>query len=102
MRKGVTSLIICKVIGKAISTIKDKRLSGHTMLIVGRVEADPEVVSDTFVALDTVGAGEGEMVGVVQGSPAQKAFDKEGMPVDAVVVAIFDTLVVEGKEIYKK
>jgi microcompartment protein CcmK/EutM len=42
------------------------------------------------------------MVGVVQGSSAQKAFDKEGMPVDAAAVAIFDSVVVKGKEIYKK
>jgi carbon dioxide concentrating mechanism protein CcmL len=88
--------------GQAVSTIKDERLSGHTMLIVGRVGDDPNVVLDRFVALDGVGAGVGEIVGVIQGTPAQKAFDGEGLPIDAVIVAIFDSLNIEGKQIYKK
>jgi microcompartment protein CcmK/EutM len=95
-------VIVCKVIGNAVSTIKDKRLTGHTMLVVGRIGVDPGVVLDQFVALDAVGAGEGEIVGVVQGTPAQKAIGREEAPIDAVIVAIFDALMVNGKEIYKK
>lgn len=95
-------MIVCKVLGQAVSTIKDKRLSGHTMLVVGQIGKDPDVVLDQFVALDGVGAGEGEIVGVIQGAPAQRAFNMEGIPVDAVVVAIFDSLNIEGKQTYKK
>jgi ethanolamine utilization protein EutN len=95
-------VILCKVIGQAVSTVKDKRLEGHRMLIVGRIESDPNVVMDQFVALDSVGAGEGEVVGVIQGAPAQKAFQSEGIPIDAAVIAIFDTLRIEGRDIYKK
>ncbi len=88
--------------GQVVSTIKDERLSGHTMLIVGRVGDDPDVVLDRFVALDGVGVGVGEIVGVIQGTPAQKAFNGEELPIDAVIVAIFDSLSIEGKQIYKK
>ena len=95
-------MIVCRVMGQAVSTIKDERLSGHTMLIVGRVDDDPNVVLDRFVALDRVGAGVGEIVGVIQGAPAQKAFNGEEPPIDAVIVAIFDSLSIEGKQIYKK
>ena len=95
-------MIVCKVIGQAVATIKDKRLSGHTMLIVGRVGDDPQVVLDRFVALDGVGAGVGEIVGVIEGAPAQKAFDAEGLPIDAAIVAIFDSLSIEGRDVYKK
>lgn len=95
-------MIICKVIGQAVSTVKDKRLKGYRMLIVGRLESDQKVVTDQFVALDSVGAGEGEVVGIIQGAPAQKTFEQEGIPIDAAVVAIFDSLSIEGKEIYKK
>jgi len=95
-------LIVCKVLGQAVSTIKDKRFSGYTMLIVGQIGKDPDVVLDQFVALDAVGAGEGEIVGVIQGAPAQKAFNIEGIPIDAVVVAIFDSLSIEGEQLYKK
>ena len=95
-------MIVCRVMGQVVSTIKDERLSGHTMLIVGRVGDDPDVVLDRFVALDDVGAGVGEIVGVIQGTPAQKAFNGEELPIDAVIVAIFDSLSIEGKQIYKK
>ena len=95
-------MIVCKVIGNAVSTIKDKRLAGQTMLLVGRLGTDPGVVLDQFVALDAVGAGEGEIVGVIEGTPAQKAVGREDLPIDAVVVAIFDALTIKGKEIYKK
>ncbi len=95
-------MIVCKVIGQAVSTIKDKRLSGHTMLIVGRIDSELERVLDQFVAVDGVGAGVGEIVGVIQGTPAQKALGPEGLPVDALIVAIFDSLSVEGKDLYTK
>jgi microcompartment protein CcmK/EutM len=95
-------VIVCKVIGNAVSTIKDKRLIGQTMLVVGRIGTDPGVVLDQFVALDAVGAGEGEIVGVIEGTPAQRVIGKEEIPIDAVIVAIFDSLMVKGKEIYKK
>lgn len=96
-------MIICKVLGQAVSTVKDSRLKGYSMLIVGQIGRSPdEVVGDRFVALDVVGAGEGEIVGVVQGAPAQKALPIEGVPIDAAIVSIFDSLTLEGKEIHRK
>ena len=95
-------MLVCKVIGKAISTVKDKRLEGYSMLLVGRVDCESGQVLDQFIALDNFGAGEGEVVGVIQGSPAQQVLGVEGAPIDAVVVAIFDSLSVAGKEVYKK
>jgi microcompartment protein CcmK/EutM len=95
-------VIICKVIGQAVSTVKDSRLKGYSLLIVGRMGISPDETLDQFVALDMVGAGEGEIVGVLQGAPAQKSLPVEGVPIDAVVVSIFDSLNVGGKEIHKK
>jgi ethanolamine utilization protein EutN len=95
-------LIVCKVIGKAVSTIKDKRLTGQTMLVVRQIEMGGEAAGPSFVALDVVGAGEGEIVGVVQGSSARAAFGTGAIPVDAAVVVIFDSLTKEGKEVYRK
>jgi microcompartment protein CcmK/EutM len=95
-------LIVCKVIGQAVSTIKDSRLDKHRMLIVGKIGKDPDEILDRFVALDGVGAGDGMLVGVVQGAPAQKALGDTELPVDAVIVAIFDALEMEGKPVYQK
>ena len=95
-------MLVCKVIGQAIATIKDKRLEGCRLLVVGRVKLDSGQLLDEFVAVDHVGAGESEVVGVIQGAPAQSALDAEGIPIDAVIVSIFDSLSIEGKEVYKK
>jgi ethanolamine utilization protein EutN len=93
-------LIVCKVIGQTVSTIKDKRLERHRLLIVGKIGNDPDVIVDRLVALDTVGAGEGMMVGVVQGAPALAALGDPTIPIDAVIVAIFDSLETQDKKTY--
>ena len=83
-------MVVGKVIGQVVSTIKDERLGKHRMLVVGKIGKNPDEILDRFVALDTVGAGEGMLVGVVEGAPAQKALGDDGVPADAVIVAIFD------------
>lgn len=85
-------MVVGKVIGQAVSTIKDERLGKYRMLIVGKIGKDPDEILDRFVALDAVGAGEGMLVAVVQGAPAQKALGGGEVPADAVIVAIFDEL----------
>ncbi len=95
-------MLVCKVIGNATSTVKDSRLEGYPLLVVGRVKLNSGQLLDEFIAVDNVGAGEGEVVGVIQGAPAQSALEVKGVPIDAVVVSIFDSLNVEGKEIYRK
>ncbi len=94
-------MIVCKVIGQVVSTIKDKRLERHRLLIVGKIGNEPDVIVDRLVALDTVGAGEGMMVGVVQGAPAQAALGDTTIPIDAVIVAIFDSLTTQDKKAYE-
>ena len=67
-------------------------------------EADPSGAAQgqPFVALDMVGAGEGEVVLVVDGSWARRAAGDASQPVDAVIVGIFDTLRHDGQLTYKK
>jgi len=56
--------------------------------------------SNTIVAVDSVGAGIGEMVLFTQGSSARLAPNMKDAPVDAVVIGIVDTVDVFGKQIY--
>ena len=56
--------------------------------------------SNTIVAVDTVGAGIGEMVLFCQGSSARLAGGMKDAPVDAVIIGIVDTVDVLGKPIY--
>ncbi|MDB6059677.1 MAG: ethanolamine utilization protein EutN [Verrucomicrobiales bacterium] len=56
--------------------------------------------SNTIIAVDSVGAGIGELVLFCQGSSARLAANLKEAPVDAVVIGIVDVVDVLGKEIY--
>ncbi len=55
---------------------------------------------NTVLAVDSVGAGEGELVIFTQGSSARLAPNMKDAPVDAVIIGIVDTVDVLGKVIY--
>jgi ethanolamine utilization protein EutN len=93
---------IAKVVGVAVATVKDRRLEGGKLLLVAEADAGGAVTGQPFVALDIVGAGEGELVLVVEGSSARTAAVDANRPVDAVIVGILDSLRHDGQMTYKK
>ena len=56
--------------------------------------------ANTIIAVDSVGAGIGEMVMFCQGSSARLAPSLKEAPVDAVIIGIVDSVDVLGKEIF--
>jgi len=93
---------IAKVVGVAVATVKDPRLEGAKLLLVVAADAGGQSAGQPFVAVDRVGAGEGELVLVVEGSSARTAAGDANRPVDAVVVGILDSLRHDGQVTYKK
>ncbi len=94
---------LAKVVGVAVATVKDRRLEGAKLLLVAAADpAGQPQAEGPFVALDKVGAGEGELVLVVEGSSARTAAGDANRPVDAVIVAIVDSLQYNGQASYKK
>jgi len=93
---------IARVVGSAVSTVKPDSLRGRKLLVV--VPADPSdtVVGDPYVAVDAVGAGYGELVLVARGSSARRTQDNEEAPVDAVIMAILDSLEADGTTTFRK
>ena len=97
---------MAEVIGQVVATKKDDSMIGRKLLLVRPKlvdEANPGALRDgvnTIVAVDTVGAGEGELVMFCQGSSARQAGGLKKIPVDAAVVAIVDSVDVLGKKIY--
>ena len=81
-----------KVIGTVVSTIKVPRLTDSKFLIVEKINQDLTAKKQTEVAVDTVGAGDGETVIVVGGSSARMAGGDKTLPVDAAIVGIVDTV----------
>ncbi len=91
-----------KIIGTVVSSHKDPKLSGLKFQLVKFLNLDLSWAGGFVVAVDGVGAGEGEVVLVAAGSSARLTPDTEGKPVDAVIMAIVDVLEIEGRECYVK
>ena len=82
-----------KVIGTVVSTVKAPSLTGSKFLIVEKINQDLTAKKQTEIAVDTVGAGDGETVIVVGGSSARMSDGKKtDLPVDAAIVGIVDTV----------
>jgi len=99
-------MFLAKVEGSVVATKKDPNMSGRKLLLLR-----PQLVDDkdptkfkpganTIVAVDSVGAGVGEMILFCQGSSARMAPGMKEVPVDAVIVGIVDTVDVFGKQIF--
>ena len=91
-------MILGKVIGTIWSTKKDENLIGSKLLIVRQLDLDFHEKSNFLIAVDSVGAGEGEIVLVASGSSARQTVITKNKPVDAVIMAIVDKLDVSIKE----
>src|SRR5437764_7381309 len=99
-------MFLAKVEGSVVATKKDPSMNGRKLLVLR-----PQLVDDkdptkfrgganTIVAVDSVGAGLGEMVLFCQGSSARLAPSLKDAPVDAVIIGIVDCVDVLGREIY--
>ena len=99
-------MFLAEVIGQVVATKKDESLVGRKLLLLRPKlvdEGNPAKFSsgrNTIVAVDTVGAGTGELVMFCQGSSARQADNLKTIPVDAAVVGIVDSVDVLGKTLY--
>ena len=99
-------MFLAKVSGSVVATHKVSSMTGHKLLTVEPLRVDPAKrdrlvgTGRTFVVVDTVGAGEGETVLIVQGSSARLTPETEKLPVDAAIIGIVDTVNVESRTIF--
>jgi ethanolamine utilization protein EutN len=103
-------MFLGRVTGHVVATQKDKVLNGQKLFVVEplnvKYDADtnPASLGNTgraIVALDVVGAGEGQLVLVVQGSSARMTDVTKNLPADAVIVGIVDSAQFAGKTFYQ-
>src|SRR6516225_4124852 len=99
-------MFLAKVTGTVVATQKVTSMTGRKLLTVEPLRVDPAQrdrmvgTGRTFVCVDTVGAGEGETVLIVQGSSARLTPETDKLPVDATIIGIVDTVNVEGRTIF--
>ncbi len=82
-------MLIGKVVGNIVSTRKNEKIVGSTILEVQLIENGRDT-DKYIVAIDSLGAGIGEIVLITTGSGARLALPNRETPVDAVIVGIVD------------
>ena len=92
-------MLISKIVGTTVSTIKDEQLTGRKLLILRQVDESGEPFGKPYVAVDTLDAGVGDLVLTAHGSGGRQTAITKNSPVDAVIMAVIDHLNIEGKTI---
>jgi len=101
-------MFVAKVTGSLVATQKVDAMVGHKLLVVEPYRIDDKTrdslktTGRSFVAVDTVGAGEGEYVLIVQGSSARLTPETKNLPIDTVIIGIVDTVHVDSRCVYRK
>lgn len=91
-------MILGRVIGNVVATMKDASLAGQRFLIVQPIDRDGRDKGKPIVALDCVGAGAGETVYWCRGREASLPFMPNEVPTEATIVGIVDAVNVPPTE----
>lgn len=91
-----------RVEGVVVPTAKVDRLHGHKLLLVSLLKPDTKPEGGYVVAVDTVGAGAGEVVLVVRGSSARQTDRTAKVPTDTTIVGIVDSVFYRGRTVFEK
>lgn len=95
-------MLICKVTGTLVATRKEPTLDGLKLLVVRPCDVKGDAVGAALIAADAVGAGLHELVLIAQGSSARQTVATKDRPVDAVIMAIVDTLALGDEVTFQK
>ena len=82
---------LARVIGTVVATMKNESLVGRKLLVVQSLNKDLKPQGKPLVAVDSVGAGVGELVFWCRGKKASFPFKREDTPTDCTIVGIVDS-----------
>ena len=96
-------MILAKVVGTVVSTKKEPKIEGIKFLLLEKINpSNMQGKGDYLVAMDSVGAGLGEVVLFVAGSSSRMTATTEGKPSDATIISIVDSIDINGEYVYRK
>jgi ethanolamine utilization protein EutN len=101
-------MFVALVTGSVVATHKAESMTGHKLLVVEPYRLDDKTrtklvsTGRTFIAVDTLGAGEGQCVLVTPGSSARLTPETKSLPIDAVVIGLVDTVRIDGTEVFSR
>ncbi len=95
-------MILGCVVGTCVATRKDANLDGMKLLVVQPADVHGKPAGSPVVAVDSVGAGVGEIVLYASGSSARQTQLTQNKAVDAVIMAIVDQVEYRNEVTYQK
>ena len=95
-------MLIGQVVGSVVATQKDEKLQDRKLLLVQVHDQHNQPRDQYVVAVDSVGAGPQDMVMYATGSSARQTTLTDGRPCDATIMAIIDSWVLGGENVYEK
>lgn len=101
-------MFVARVTGSVVSTQKVASMTGHKLLVVEPYRLDDKqrkslvTTGRTFIAVDALGAGEGDFVLITQGSSARLTPETKELPIDAVIIGIVDTVHIDKNAVYSR
>lgn len=101
-------MFIARVTGSVVSTQKIGSMTGHKLLVVepyrleGKKRTSLETTGRTFIAVDTLGAGEDDYVLITQGSSARLTPETKDLPIDAIIIGIVDSVHIDKTNVYAR
>jgi microcompartment protein CcmK/EutM len=95
-------MILGSVVGTCVATRKDEKLEGMKLLVVQPTDVTGKPGGSPVIAVDSVGAGVGELVLFASGSSARQTQITQNKPVDAVIMAIVDQIEYHDEITYRK
>jgi ethanolamine utilization protein EutN len=101
-------MFVARVTGSLVSTQKIDSMVGWKLLVVEpyRLEAKERkslaTTGRTFIAVDMLGAGEGDYVLIAQGSSARLTPETKSLPIDTLIIGIVDKVHVDSNCVYSR
>ncbi len=95
-------MMIGRVVGTVVSTQKDEKLTAMKLHLVEQTDIAGRGEKKYVVAVDSVGAGVGELILYASGSSARQTELTNNKPVDTVIMGIVDAIHKNGVDVYMK
>ncbi|HEV7644230.1 MAG TPA: EutN/CcmL family microcompartment protein [Pyrinomonadaceae bacterium] len=87
-------MLLARVIGNVVATQKNQRYEQTRIMLCRQITPEGEETDTTMLALDSVNAGEGDIVLVVQEgwSASTAATGKAGAAIDSAIIGVVDRI----------
>ncbi len=87
-------MILARVLGNVVATQKNQRYANARVMLCQQISPEGKEMATTVLALDSVDAGEGDIVLIVQEgwSASTSATGEAGAAIDSAIVGVVDRI----------